>query len=69
MKNPTRKDIRTYETSYQLNQMFRDVDDTLAAKLTPDERVVVMTSIWPAVSKIAGEVMKRVISDLKKFDR
>ena len=67
MKKSTRKDIREYKTSYRLNRMFRDVDDTLAGSLTPDERVKVMTLIWPAVSKIAGEVMKRAISDLTQM--
>lgn len=63
MKKPTRLEIRKYEKMYRLNSMFRDVDDALMATLTPDERVVVMILIWPAVRNIANAVTKRVISD------
>jgi hypothetical protein len=49
--------------------MFRDVDKHLAVLLTPDERVVVMTTAWPAIQDIATVVIKRTISDLTKGGR
>ena len=69
MRKPTRKEIHNYEHNIAMNSMFRDVDQHLAVLLTPDERLVVMTTAWPAIQDIATVVIKRTISDLTKGGR
>lgn len=64
MRKPTRKEIHNYDHNVTMNGMFRDVDKHLAVLLTPNERVVVMTTAWPAIQEIAAVVIKRTISDL-----